>query len=134
MAVKVMVFGTFDILHEGHEYFLNKAKEHGDTLIVVVARDINVKKIKGSLPKHDELQRLHAVQNLSFVDEAHLGNETDFFKPIELHSPDIICFGYDQNTHNAAAELKKRGIKINTVIIDSFKPEKYKSSLLRVVP
>jgi glycerol-3-phosphate cytidylyltransferase-like family protein len=92
---------------------------------------MNVKKIKGILPKHDELQRLHAIQALSFVDEVHLGDEIDFFKPVELYFPDIICFGYDQNTHHAVFEFKKRGLKIHTAVIDAYMPEKYKSSLLR---
>lgn len=128
---RIMVFGTFDVLHKGHTYFLQKAKEYGDRLIVIVARDVNVKKIKGIMPKHNELQRLHAIQALSFVDEAHLGDEIDFFKPIEFYFPDIICFGYDQNTHHAVFELKKRGLKIHTAVIDAYMPEKYKSSLLR---
>ncbi len=129
--MKVMVFGTFDLLHEGHKYFLQKAKEYGNRLVVIVARDVNVKKIKGFLPKHDELQRLQTVQKLDVVDEVHLGDEIDFFKPVELYQPNIICFGYDQNTHNAEFELKKRGLKIQTAVIDAYMPEKYKSSLLR---
>lgn len=127
----VMVFGTFDVLHEGHKYFLQKAKQQGDNLIVIIARDSNVKKIKKILPKHDELQRLHAVQKLPFVDEAHLGDETDFFKPIETYKPDVICFGYDQNMCNAEFELKKRGIQAKTIVLPAYQPEIYKSSLLR---
>ncbi len=126
-----MVFGTFDLLHDGHKYFLQKAKEYGDKLVVVVARDTNVKKIKGCLPKHDELQRLHTLQGLEFVDTVVLGDETDFFKPIEIYNPDILCFGYDQNTYNAVYELKKRKISLETVTLPAYKPEKYKSSLLR---
>ena len=45
---KVMVFGTFDGLHEGHLDFFRQAREYGDYLIVAVARDVNVKKIKKS--------------------------------------------------------------------------------------
>ncbi|HEY4500387.1 MAG TPA: adenylyltransferase/cytidyltransferase family protein, partial [Candidatus Paceibacterota bacterium] len=44
---RVMVFGTFDILHPGHLYFLRAAKKLGDYLIVSLARDVNVRKIKG---------------------------------------------------------------------------------------
>jgi len=45
--VKVLAFGTFDILHPGHEFYLKEAKKHGDILDVVVARDSTVEKIKG---------------------------------------------------------------------------------------
>ena len=43
---KVMVFGTFDIFHKGHENFLKQAKKLGDCLTVVVARDETVLKFK----------------------------------------------------------------------------------------
>ena len=44
---KVILFGTFDIFHKGHKNFLEQAQEFGDYLIVVIARDKTVKKIKG---------------------------------------------------------------------------------------
>lgn len=46
MSKKVMVFGTFDIFHKGHEFYFSKAKEYGEELIVIVARDETVLKIK----------------------------------------------------------------------------------------
>ena len=39
---KVLVFGTFDGLHEGHKDFLRQAKQYGDHLTVVVGRDSTV--------------------------------------------------------------------------------------------
>ncbi|MFH1181685.1 MAG: adenylyltransferase/cytidyltransferase family protein, partial [Candidatus Woesearchaeota archaeon] len=52
----VMVFGTFDILHRGHEHFLRQAKKHG-RLIVVVARSSIVRKLKGKPPMFSERKR-----------------------------------------------------------------------------
>lgn len=46
MAKIVMAFGTFDVFHPGHEYYLTQAKKYGDILIVVVARDKTVEKVK----------------------------------------------------------------------------------------
>jgi cytidyltransferase-like protein len=43
----VMVFGTFDGIHDGHRYFLNEAKKFGDKLVVAVAKDTTVKTLKG---------------------------------------------------------------------------------------
>ncbi|MBU0625913.1 adenylyltransferase/cytidyltransferase family protein [Patescibacteria group bacterium] len=43
---KVMLFGTFDILHPGHEYVFSQAKNYGDCVMVVLARDVTVKKVK----------------------------------------------------------------------------------------
>ena len=54
---KVMVFGTFDIFHDGHRDYFKQAREFGDYLIVVVARDENVLKIKGNIPRNNEKAR-----------------------------------------------------------------------------
>ena len=47
---KVLVGGVFNIIHPGHMHFLKKAKEFGDFLIVVIARDETVKDKKEILP------------------------------------------------------------------------------------
>ena len=44
--VKVMATGTFDLLHMGHIFYLKEAKKLGDTLVVVVATDATVRKLK----------------------------------------------------------------------------------------
>ena len=49
---KIIVFGTFDILHKGHLNLFKQAKQHGDYLMAVIARDKNVKKAKGKFPKN----------------------------------------------------------------------------------
>ncbi|MEK6868305.1 MAG: adenylyltransferase/cytidyltransferase family protein, partial [Nanoarchaeota archaeon] len=108
---KVMVFGTFDLLHEGHLHLFKEAKKYGDILFVVVARDSSVLKMKGILPHHNELERVAAVQKVPFVDHAILGHEDDFYKVIEEHHPAVLCFGYDQNKMNVEEEIKKRKIK-----------------------
>lgn len=126
-----MVFGTFDLLHEGHLHLFKEAKKYGDILFVVVARDSSVLKMKGILPHHNELERLAAVKKSGSVNKVVLGYETDFYKVIEEHKPNILCFGYDQNKLNAEQELKKRKIKAEIVTIDAFHPETYKSSIVR---
>lgn len=126
-----MVFGTFDLLHEGHRYFLQEAKKYGDFLIVVIARDSSVRKMKGVDPHQNELQRLENVKKISAVDKVVLGNEDDFYKVIEEYKPEILCFGYDQNKLNVEEELKKRKIRAEIYTLPAFAPEKYKSTLIR---
>ena len=46
-AKKVLVGGCFDIIHQSHRDFLDKAKALGDTLIVLLESDENIKKLKG---------------------------------------------------------------------------------------
>jgi len=131
---KVLVFGTFDGLHEGHKDFFRQAKEYGDFLVVVVGRDSTIVKTKGRPPKFNEEERLKAVQESGLVDEARLGNENmSPYIVIKEISPDIICLGYDQThfTDKLAVELPKIGLtKVKVKRLKAYKPEKYKSSLL----
>jgi FAD synthetase len=128
---RVLVFGTFDIFHPGHEHFLSQAKKHGDELIVVVARDSTVKQVKGELPVRDENYRLSTIEKLDYVDKAMLGHVTeDKYKIIEGIKPDMICLGYDQLAFvdGLEKELKKRGLTTSITRIDAYKPNIYKSS------
>ena len=62
---KIMVYGTFDVLHLGHVDFLRQAKALGDFLVVSVARDVNAKKFKGYAPVFGEKERLQNAIDLS---------------------------------------------------------------------
>jgi FAD synthetase len=128
-GTKIMVFGTFAILHPGHLYFLRQAKKYGDKLTVVVARDVNVKKIKGFLPKLDERARQKMVGAIKFVDGAVLGDKFDWYKVILKYKPGVICLGYDQKVpENFSRELEKRGVEAEVFRLKAYKPKKYKSS------
>lgn len=142
---KVLVFGTFDGLHEGHLNFFKQAKEFGDHLVVVVGRDSTVEKTKKRLPKFNENERLKIVQECGLVDEARLGNaghksvpgqpeeKLDPYKVVEEIKPDIICLGYDQTffADKLAEELPNRGLGyVKIERLQPFEPEKYHSSIL----
>src|SRR3989338_6851974 len=60
--VKVMVFGVFDRLHSGHRAFLRQAKKHGKKLMVVIAHDSSVLKLKKKRPWQSERQRMVAIR------------------------------------------------------------------------
>lgn len=93
----VMVFGTFDGLHAGHEHFLKEARALGDQLIVVVARDKSVRELKHREPKHNEEARRQAVEKLALVSKAVCGDDTlGTYKVITQHRPNIIALGHDQ--------------------------------------
>ena len=131
---KVMAFGSFDILHEGHKHYLKEATSYGDYLIVVVARDENIIKFKGRKPRIDENHRLNKIKKLDFVDEAVLGDKDDILKVLDEFKPDVICLGYDQKTINEGKlrlELKKRNLKAEVIRAKPYKEHVYKSSKLR---
>ena len=131
---KVLTFGTFDIFHKGHEFYLREARKHGNILNVVIARDSTVKQIKGKAPLNSESKRLAKIQSLDYVDNAFLGYEEDKYKIIEEIRPDIICLGYDQGffTNNLKIILKKRGLNPKIIKFEKgFKTELYKTSKLK---
>ena len=138
-----MVFGTFDLLHSGHLNFLMQAKELGDKLIVSVARDLNVFKVKGQRPINHEKLRLKNISLLPVVDKAVLGGLKDPWPHIIKVRPDIIALGYDQKIYvtkekpkGAARELQlkliEKGLKKTEVVrLKPFWPQVYKSRILR---
>jgi FAD synthetase len=128
---KVLVFGTFDVFHPGHDFFLRKAKSYGDELYVVVARDSTVNQIKNRIPINNEKNRVEVLNSLSYVNKVRLGYEGDKYKIIEEIKPDVICLGYDQKvfTENLKEKLRERGLNSEIIRInESYKPEMYKSS------
>lgn len=98
----VLAFGSFDILHYGHLQFLSKAKGLGDRLVVVVARDATMRKLKGREPIFDEAARLSMVKALRPVDDAMLGHVDGADRRFEVIlevKPDTIALGYDQEAN-----------------------------------
>lgn len=65
----VLVGGCFDILHVGHITFLQKAKEYGDILLVLLESDEAIKKTKGAnRPIHVQEDRARVLAALEAVD------------------------------------------------------------------
>ncbi|OVE75000.1 hypothetical protein BVX95_00575 [archaeon D22] len=132
--MKVMAFGTFDLFHKGHEYYLTEAKKLGDELVVVVAKDKTVRELKGFFPSEDQRKRKANIEKLKFADKVVLGDDkNNWYKVIQDNSPDIIALGYDQSffIESLKEKLDEFGLKTEVVRIRSFYPEKYKSSLFR---
>lgn len=128
--IKVMVFGTFDILHPGHIHMLKEAKEYGDKLIIIIARDKNIKKSKGRLPKNNEKERLINLKRLGIADKVYLGYIKDKYKAIKIQKPNIIALGYDQKTYvDELADNIEDYVQI--VRLAPYKSQQYKSSKLR---
>lgn len=116
--VTVVATGVFDIIHPGHVTYLSEAKNLGDRLVVVVARDdtAEARKRKPFLP---EQQRLEVVSALKPVDAAVLGDSKDFLKPIREIAPNIIALGPDQEVDEIQLQEKllKQGINAEVVRI-----------------
>lgn len=130
---RVLVFGTFDLLHPGHLNMFEQAAALGEELFVVIALDETVQQVKNRKPHHNQDERLQAVSKLELVTKAQLGYPGDKFKVIEEIKPDIIALGYDQRsfTPELESELQKRGLKCEIIRLKPFEPETHKSSIYR---
>jgi FAD synthetase len=119
--VKVMATGTFDLLHMGHIFYLREAKKLGDTLVVVVATDSTVRKLKHDPITPQEI-RVNLIKELKMVDEAYLGHEDDMYTIVEEIKPDIIALGFDQIYNDATIknELKKRKLNVKVVRLSKY--------------
>lgn len=133
---KIMVFGTFDGLHLGHLNFFKQARRlvSSGQLIVSVARNQNVFKIKGKYPVLDEKQRITLIKKSKLAHRVVLGGLKDYLPHITKINPDIIALGYDQKAYvkNLKKDLKKKNLKAKIVRLKPYKEKIYKNSLLKV--
>ena len=130
---RVMVFGTFDILHLGHIHLLTEAKKLGDELIAVVSRDKNAQEVKGKETLHSESERVSLLDHIDLVDKSVLGNSENVYQIIAEYTPDIIALGYDQVAFvdGLTEWIKKQSFSIEVTRISSYEPTKHKSSLIK---
>jgi len=124
--VLILASGVFDLVHYGHIRFIEEAKKLGgenSRLVVIIARDKTVKRLKGRLPIIPEDQRRAVVESLKPVDEALLGYENlSFEETIAKVKPDIIAVGYDQLSieNDVKAFIQARGLTIEVVRVGKF--------------
>ncbi len=131
---KVMIFGTFDVFHKGHENFIKQARKYGDYIVAVVARDKTVAEIKKQDTMIKEEDRAGILRESGLLDEVVLGMLGDKYELIKKHRPDVICLGYDQInfTDELREKLKEFGLAETKIVrLQPYHPDKYKSSLLK---
>ncbi|MBB6478629.1 adenylyltransferase/cytidyltransferase family protein [Spirochaeta isovalerica] len=128
----VLVFGTFDVIHPGHIYFLQKAAAEGDRLVAVIARDRFVLKTKKRNPVHGEEERISHIMQSGLVDEAFLSDEvTGTYGVVEKVNPQVVCFGHDQHklAESFTQWISNNDKKIQIVTIEPYKRDRYSSTL-----
>lgn len=93
---KVITYGTYDLLHQGHINLLRRAKELGDYLIVGVTSD-GYDRDRGKLNvRNNVLERVEAVKATGYADEIiiedYIGQKID---DIQKYNVDIFAIGSD---------------------------------------
>lgn len=93
---KVITYGTYDLLHQGHINLLKRAKALGDYLIVGVTND-NFDRERGKLNvRNNVLERVEAVKATGLADqiiiEDYVGQKID---DIQKYDIDVFAIGSD---------------------------------------
>lgn len=95
---KVIVNGTFDVLHLGHLRLLEYARSHNDSYVyVLIDSDRRVKELKGSSrPIHSEYERASFLFALKAVDRVDIFDSDDELRNyIKNYEPDVMIKGSD---------------------------------------
>jgi rfaE bifunctional protein nucleotidyltransferase chain/domain len=87
----VFTNGCFDLLHRGHIYYLSRAREMGDILIVGLNSDQSVTRLKGAgRPVNNQVARAEVLGALGMVDYVILFEEDTPAGLIRILKPDIL--------------------------------------------
>lgn len=94
--IKVITYGTYDLLHQGHINLLKRAKDLGDYLIVGVTND-QFDRERGKLNvQNNVLERIEAVKATGLADkiiiEEYIGQKID---DIQKYNVDVFAIGSD---------------------------------------
>lgn len=95
---KKIVFtnGCFDVLHAGHVQLLNKAKQHGDILVVGLNSDDSIKRIKGAKRPINKFDcRAEVLSSISSIDFIVKFEEDTPITLIEELNPAVLVKGGD---------------------------------------
>jgi len=128
-----MVFGVFDGVHDGHRVFLKEAKTCGDYLIVAIAQDEVVLRLKGRLPDETLENRIDGLKREPFIDEVVPGDAVvGTYEVVFEHRPEVIALGYDQGVLKEDLEKSASRFfwKPKIVVMGGYGPDTYHSSLL----
>ncbi len=129
---KVLIFGTFDIIHPGHLFLIAEAKKHGEVQ-AVVALDETVKKVKGRDPLHGVELRMKNLESYGVT--VHKGDPSDRLRVIREVMPDIIMLGYDQTRFVDILDEYIRDQRPDLIVhrVPSYHPQYFSSSKIRSV-
>jgi len=95
---KIVVNGTFDILHLGHLRLLQYARSFPDSYVyVLIDSDRRVKELKGpDRPVHNEYERASMLAALKAVDRVDIfDTDQELINYIKNYEPDVMVKGDD---------------------------------------
>lgn len=104
--IRVITYGTFDLLHYGHINLLKKAKEQGDYLVVALSTDEFNLSYKNKKSYFDYDKRKKLLESIRYVDLV-IPEETWEQKEVDIHKYDINKFVIGNDWFGKFDYLKK---------------------------
>jgi len=114
----VFTNGCFDLLHRGHVYYLSRARELGDVLVVGLNSDASVKQLKGpGRPVNAQEARAEVLGALAFVDHIIVFDEQTPLNLITRLKPDVLVKGGDYRVEDIVGyrEMRSWGGQVETI-------------------
>ena len=116
----VVVCGSYDVLHDGHLYFLGQSKQYGDLLYVALAPDEIILQNKSRQPRNTLSQRAKIMRRIDVVDVVIelLQGGSPAIEEILRIPPHVYCFGHDQRTPwdiELESRLRQSDVEVRTI-------------------
>lgn len=114
---KILVAGTFDLLHSGHIAFFRRAAEYGD-VYVGIGSDASVMAFKNRLPINPDYERLYNVKANRYVKDAWINagvGDVDFMDDLKKNHAigfDKFIINEDQDTEAKREYCKRNNIEL----------------------
>ena len=114
----VFTNGCFDVLHRGHIYYLSRARELGDLLVLGLNSDESVSRLKGpGRPVNQQQARAEVLGGLAFVDHIVIFPEDTPLNLINAVRPHVLIKGGDYKVNEIVGyqEVSSWGGKVITI-------------------
>ena len=120
IARRVIVNGTFDILHRGHIEMLNFARSQGTYLLVAIDSDRQVRELKGtSRPVNKQEDRKFMLDNLQCVDAVWIFDTQEELEHIcKIYKPHLMVKGGDYDGKQITGSQYCNEIKFYDLVPD----------------
>jgi FAD synthetase len=131
---KVMVFGVFDGVHDGHRALFVQARKHAPYLVAVVTQDHIVQWLKRRLPERPLTDRIDALKAERLVNEVAMGDAVlGAWAVLFAHRPSVIAVGYDQAglRKNLKEHYHRFDWKPRILTMKAHRPKTFHSSLMK---
>ena len=118
--MRIVVNGTFDILHRGHIEMLKYARSLGTHLLVCIDTDRRVTELKGlDRPINNQEDRKFMLSALKCVDAVwYFADEAELEYILETYQPDIMVKGSDYEHKRIVGEHLCKEIKFYELVSD----------------